>query len=678
MDATLQQSSGLVDALVPPQPSEAELPEQRSIKQWTARIKAAKARWDADFKRMRDDMNFVAGYQWDGQEDLNDDRYVANFTLRAVRQKVAQLYARDPKAVARRRKRLDYQIWDGRIESLQMAMMGLHNPASMALLMDYTHGRMQHDLIDKIGQTLEVVYRWMTDNQQPTFKTQMKQLVGRVVTCGVAYVRINFSRSFEGTLATSDTESTIMDRIKKLKFLMSQIDEGKIDADDPRIEEVKMLVNSIQASAQAGDMQNVNERLVFDFPAATSVIVDPQCRALKGFVNAQWVAQEYVLPVDFVNEWFETDVKADGEVTKFSTDGKEEINAPMDDVDGVKKVRVAVYEVFHLPTKSTFFFCEGHKAWLKPPEAVSPETNRFWPHVPLTFNDVECDPGSRSTIYPPSDVQLLRSVQKEWNRSRDTLRSHRRANAPRYFVNKGLLTNEDKEKLSSGLPNEVIEVGPPGANINDVIKAFTPAPIDPLVYETQSLTSDIQATLGNQEVSQPVARRETATGATINEQARLSVTASNVDDLDDLLIDVARACSEILLRELSSETVIRIAGPGAVWPQLSKEDFVNELFLDVVAASSGRPNKALELSNWQVVAPILQSAGASPQFIIRETLKRLDDRLEPEEAFPLGQTAPMGAMPQSQQTQQANTKFPNQHRQQIPREQQPQEANANH
>src|SRR6266446_1060006 len=78
--------------------------EEAAVESWTKKIKDAKAKWKPDFERMRADMNFAAGFQWNDQEDLNDERYICNFVLRAVSQKVAQLYARDPKAVYRRRK----------------------------------------------------------------------------------------------------------------------------------------------------------------------------------------------------------------------------------------------------------------------------------------------------------------------------------------------------------------------------------------------------------------------------------------------------------------------------------------------------------------------------------------------------------------------------------------------
>ncbi|WP_447515080.1 hypothetical protein, partial [Clostridioides difficile] len=67
--------------------------------------------------------------QWDGQKELNGskaesdnaDKYVANITLRHVQQRVAALYAKNPKAVARRREQILHTVWDGTNQSLQTA-----------------------------------------------------------------------------------------------------------------------------------------------------------------------------------------------------------------------------------------------------------------------------------------------------------------------------------------------------------------------------------------------------------------------------------------------------------------------------------------------------------------------------------------------------------------------------
>jgi hypothetical protein len=116
--------------------------------------------------------------------------------------------------------------------------------------------------------------------------------------------------------------------------------------------------------------------------------------------------------------------------------------------------------------------------------------------------------------------------------------------------------------------------------------------------------------------------------------------------LDGFLSRLAQAGGEMLLLEMSEEVVRRIAGVGAVWPSLdeSREDYLNEVFLKIEAASSGRPNKAVDIANWRDLAPLLMQAGANPAGIIEETAKRLDDNLDVSNLFPL--TPPSGASSQ--------------------------------
>jgi hypothetical protein len=160
------------------------------------------------------------------------------------------------------------------------------------------------------------------------------------------------------------------------------------------------------------------------------------------------------------------------------------------------------------------------------------------------------------------------------------------------------------------------------------------------------------AVSGNEEATVPAAADTTATAATINEQSRLVATGSNIDDLDDFLSALVEASGEILIREMSAETVMRIVGEGAVWPQIDQDQFVNYIYLEVMASSSGRPNRALEIANFTQLAPILMQAGASTHFIAREAIKRLDDRLDPDEIFTFGAGQAAVAMPFNGQQQQ--------------------------
>jgi hypothetical protein len=132
-----------------------------------------------------------------------------------------------------------------------------------------------------------------------------------------------------------------------------------------------------------------------------------------------------------------------------------------------------------------------------------------------------------------------------------------------------------------------------------------------------------------------------ATPAVIQEQARISGVSSNVDDLDDLLSELAQSGGEMMIRKFSSQTVIRIVGPGAAWPEQNREDYLNMISLDIVAASSGRPNKAVDVQNATQLVPLMVSAGANPWAIIEYVVKVMDANLDPSNFAPPVQPQPM-------------------------------------
>jgi hypothetical protein len=110
-----------------------------------------------------------------------------------------------------------------------------------------------------------------------------------------------------------------------------------------------------------------------------------------------------------------------------------------------------------------------------------------------------------------------------------------------------------------------------------------------------------------------------------------------MDDMDGLLTEFARAAGQILMANMSEETVKKVCGPGAVWPSLSRADLASEVTLEIEAGSSGRPNQAQDIQNMQTMLPLLmQIPGIDPVFLAKEALRRMDDRLNIEEAMKQG------------------------------------------
>ena len=632
--------------------------EEAAVTRLISRIRTAREKWTQQaFKRIKENMDFAAGIQWAGQKGLRSEKYVVNLTLRNVNQKVSTLYARNPVAEFQRRKRLDYQLYDGKLESIiplvqqatasGLALAGIP-PEARATLFDFMAGMSHREMVDRVGKTLEILYQWSFDEHDPDMKEQMKALVRRVVTCGVGYVRVGFERDVECMITSEGVGNSQLETIKRIKFMLDKVEEGEIDRDSAQMEDLRQLLHSF--GAVEGDLTNqmkVSEKLIFDCLRPTSVIPDDCCTNLKGFVGAKWIAIEYVLPVEDVNAYFEIDIQASGDTTLYSEGGIEEKYGSTPEPDKPKKV--CLFEVFNKTTQTRCFVVDGYKKYVLTPEPLAQKVYGFWPVKALTFNDIESEPGREVVLFPPSDVELIRHPQKEWNRTREDLRSHRTANIPAYITMKNYLTQADKDKITAAVPNQVIELEaslPQGMTPDQLVAPKTKVPIDPQVYDTTPLQQDVLFSVGAQEANlgQPNPQG-TATGQNIAEQSRLTAGNSNVDDLDDLLSWMARVGGEILLQEFSEDSVRRIVGQGAAWPvsPQEREDFLNSIYLVSKAASSGRPNKAVEVQNWQLLAPILQASGANPQFMVRETIRRIDDQIDPEAAFPLMPTQ-MGQM----------------------------------
>jgi hypothetical protein len=236
-------------------------------------------------------------------------------------------------------------------------------------------------------------------------------------------------------------------------------------------------------------------------------------------------------------------------------------------------------------------------------------------------------------------VALIRPMQRELNRSRQGLREHRFANRPKIAYAEGTLSEDDIEALKSHPVNALIAISglQPGQDINQVLQPISGVPVDPNLYEVNPIFQDLLRAVGDQEADLGSTGGATATESNIAASAKGSALSSSIDDIDDTLTGIARAAGQILLLNMSEEQVKQIVGPGAMWPTLTKADVAKEIFLEIEAGSSGRPNQAQQLQNFERLAPILmQIPGVKPQFLAKEAIKRMDDKIDTDEAVAEG------------------------------------------
>jgi hypothetical protein len=632
-------------------------PRKELVEKWSSRIKKAKKYWGPVFNRMKADQDFAAGYQWSKEE--KDDRYIANLTLRIIAQRVAFFYAKNPKFIAYRRKRILNTVWDGDQSTLmslqqagaamiQQAPMGAVDPqqvemaqqAAMPILQDAARVKSEEQQLDKIAKTLEYLFRQNIESQPQDFKQMMKMTVRRACTTCVGYVKLGFERVMQKKPEIEQRIADISNRLATLERLSADLHDDQVDEMGPEAEELKLLLQDLGKQTEVV----VREGLTFDYPSSSSIIPDPKTMSLKEFLGADWVAQEFILSPNDVKEIYEVDVGksynaykgVDDGVTVTSRSGfvvLQDKTAKTETKEGPDGRSCCVWEIFHRKDGLVYVVCDGYPDFLREPAAPETYTDRFWPWFVLTVND--CD--HETMIFPPSDVKLIRDMQTEYNRSRQGMREHRRAARPKTVISAGTVDAEDLEKLANHPDNAIIELNglQPGQKVDDLLQAFRGPAIDPNLYETEQIFGDMMRVAGLQDANVGGAGGgPNATQSNIAEASRATAMGANIDDIDDMLTGMARAGSQILLQECSADTVRRVVGEGAVWPEMSRQQIADELWLKIEAGSTGRPNQAQEIANAERLFPLLmQIPGIKPEFLAKELIKRLDDKIDITQAF---------------------------------------------
>ena len=611
------------------------------VKEICEKSRNAEKFWEKSFKRIKEDVKFAAnlnGAQWEG--DAN--KYVANLVLRHIQERTASLYAKNPRVRAKRKERLDFAIWDEKPETLTAAIVNAQTALAqgqvpdqqvVALVEDVTAGKQQRDMVDRIGRTMMVLYHHFLDEPQPRFKTMMKAGVKRTITCGIGWVKLSYQRAFDTDPEVIERINDVTAQIARIETLAADFGDEIFEDDSARLEELTQSLKALQAQ----DDILVDEGLVHTFPEIQHIILDPQTRRISGFVGTRWMAHKYVLTVDQIKETYKIDVSRrftafhqtrEGEVLSADQIGQMQKEQESGNSLGV------VYEYFDKVSGVVSVVCEGYPDYLRAPAPPKVRIKRFFPFFSIMFNEIE---NSEGEVYPPSDVRLLSHQQREHNRSREALRQHRIANQPFYIDVSGSLDDEDKEKLSDRIPHEIlsfISSFPPGTDLKSIIGAMPSTPIDPNLYETGSIFEDIQRAVGSQEATFGSTSGDTATETSIAEGSRIQTLSSATDDLEETLTELARAGGETLLLELDPESAKKIAGPGAVWPALSRQEFADQVFLEIVAGSNGRPNRSQEIANLERLAPVIvQTPGFNPTWLARKVAEALDDGVDLTEAL---------------------------------------------
>jgi len=693
--------------------------DAKLIKRVLETIRRDKDHFKKAFKRM-DRSAFIALHG--RAPEWAETNYSANITGQHINMKTAALYAKNPRVVARRKESLDFVVWDETIESLQVAMQTVaaggmaieaanaanaataqvaaqtqgvfaspmgHNggppmepvqPAlppgyaeAVAVVEDFKQGMAIRAALKKFGRTLELVFADAMRQQTPLdFKSSMKRLARRALTMGVGYVEMTFQEEYGIPSSVTDSLADYRKRVAHLEYLLKEAAEGEIDEYSAEIAELQQMIAGLEAQPQVV----MRRGLKFDFIQATRVIPDRMITALPGFMGGNHLTIEYVRPKCDIEETFKVDLGTN--YTPYTIDGKRlygesrGIDTGGDDTNSSEGVfgaqgkdsdLVCLYKHFDKRSGLVYYLVDGHSKHIRPPAPPEVTVPRFWSVYPLTFNDVE----SEKEVFPKSDVEKLENIQAELNRSRQGKREHRDAARPRWAYAKGSLDEEqDIPNLQKAKPFDVI--GLTGlSQEQDVAKVLQPIPVpgvDPNLYDTNEVMQDAALSVGAQAAQLGGMTKSTATQAAIADGSNSSIDSSGTDDLDSFLTMMARDGGQILMEKLTKEDAIKIAGRGAVWVEdlgMTPEQIYDEVFLEVEAGSTGKPNQAAEIRNMKELGPLLLQVGSiPPTWLAREMVRRLDDRIDLTEAIAAGVPAIVAQNRNAQPAQGDPQKDPNQ------------------
>ena len=121
--------------------------------------------------------------------------------------------------------------------------------------------------------------------------------------------------------------------------------------------------------------------------------------------------------------------------------------------------------------------------------------------------------------------------------------------------------------------------------------------------------------------------------------------------------------AEVATQECPLSWVVRVCGQGAFWlgpndqtnaPPMDVEDVLTMVEVTIDAGSTGKPNFAADKANWATILPLLEQSlqkirmaqmsdpgmATALENILKETLHRMDDRLDIDDFIPQGQPNP--------------------------------------
>lgn len=556
-----------------------------------------------DHRRFAENRKLLRGLIPNSDKKLRVNLHFAN--LAAMR---PQVYAKDPEFAVQPTK------------SVPMAML----PAARAF-----------------GEACEALLDEML-TQRCALKKRAKRILTSAYTNAVGWWKLSWQQG-------RPADPLIQNRLRDSQDNLQRIQQQRAELQDPsagteldrKIAELQESIAGMQTEAE----RRIGRGLVLDFVMPDDMLIlDPSIFEIQDYMRAGKIAQ----CVWMTCEQYETAFGYKPEkAKKFSAKPKPDETATQSGQGseaGSQLVRV--FEVWDQESNRVHTVCLGEEGLCR--ESYSPDWTgeRWYPFFLLLWNEID------GAYLPPSDVELTDAVVREYNEAREDLEKDRRDARPFTLFRKGgQLTPTDVDNIRNRRGNDLIGVEAVGnAPLTNDIAAVTLGNINPAVYDTTPARSDMEQLVGGGDAARgSVLKAKTATEAEILSQGLRGRSAERTDVIEDLLSEVGVYALEIMLRKMTADEVRKIAGPDAMWPELSAEDAFDQVSVRVRGGSTGRPDRLQEQDRWTKLMPVIKDtvkeivavrqAGQEQlaqlaMALLKETLRRFDERFEVDQYIP--------------------------------------------
>lgn len=554
-----------------------------------------------------------------------------------------------------------------------------------------------NDQMTKFALTLELVVSVLW--KQGKLKKAGKKWVRAGLTVGIGWFKGTFLTEQTPCPQIEQSLSTYADQLERIDAEKKTLEDGAEDDIDRR----KLAIQNSVKGLEARKQKQKRYGLMCDFVRSEDIQVSLDVSDITDYAEAEWVSCDMYVRTDSLATRFKRlsadDIK---QATKFyqrnvslKGDGEEQVlgdnsqdvgqyTQTIPDGQGLTpsgSAKVSTYakiiEIWDRKNQLVRTIVDGVKTWAVEPYPPPQATERFYPFFALWFYPVD---GQR---HPQSLPWRLRKLQDEYSGTRSAQTLTRQRSVPGVLFNAGSMPPEEAKKLTDGVHGEYIALQ--GVANTPVQNIFAQKPLptyNTQLYDTEPTVSDMERISGVQEaLSQGAAggnEPKTATEASIQHQGFQSRTGNDRDQLEEGLDDLAAYTAECAIQECPVSWVNRVCGQNAFWlgpndqPQptpdpitgemiqseptqgMDVEDLLTMVEVDIDAGTTGKPNTAADKANWATILPLLeksliqirqaqvQDPGLADALIrvLRETLKRMDDRLDLDEFIPKGEPTP--------------------------------------